>query len=1573
MNHMKKKNLGKIILITLILLMGSSVLPCFSANLTFVHASENSKKICGETIDIKDPSDQHYNVAFSVTFSPDKIQFDKTLEYDTIHLNDGSYLINAGEPMLPMKQFRYALPEGMKATDIQVVDIQQERLPGQYTVFPAQPPQQVGTILDEDTELVVDQNVYDSNEAYPSSFIELVGQTDFAGQAIAVVQVYPLQYYPKDQKLSLVTSLSFLIKGEDGYRYGDYLPYSLSTEEYKQYVSIAKEMVDNPDDVILHKDDSSHSTDNPLMRVEPGSYDYIVITQEDWVDDFQPLVNWKTKKGVPATVFTTDWIYNEYSCDFDWSCIQQFVQDAHSIWGTMYFLLGGDADIIPYETTLIKGDNIPHDTCYSDYDNDWVCEVHVGRAPVNTPEEISTFINKILLYEKNPPLTDYAKTAFFMGFDLHCPGSGEGENCKRDIKYLYMPEDWTYRREYDSEPGEHRDDVVSYINMGNNLINHIDHACTSAIGVGSWNHGTYLGTSEMDDFTNGDKQSIFYSVGCWTCDFPYPECIAEGFIRYQDSGGLAWIGNSRSGWHMAYNDAALSNCYDRLFYRSLFSHNHHHLGACFSDHKNDGIAYNYNDITMRYIFITLTLLGDPELPIWTDDPIAFDEVQYTDPIATGEQTFKVTVTTNGTSISNARVTLYKENEIYEHGLTDDNGKISFDINPTTPGVMNITVTKHNYLPWEETVTVSIDSDPDMDQYQNEETNVYYGINANIVFTQIFKPSFPTLNHVKLYIGKHGTVTENLICSIRDSLNGPDLAVVEKTPDQIPDNTSWITFDITDLNVNTGEKCFIVVTVADHMHYGAYHWGIAYYESLYPEGFPLKYQNNEWEIMANKDFCFETYGLNPHDELDRSQHSNGALGLATYSTNGSIGLGQSFTTSCSILTRIRLPIYRTEDTTSDLTVTIKDRLWGEDLVTITKRYDEIPTRGSDSWTTFDFQDIVIEPGEEYFIVIKSLSNNKKASYTWQAGGLVEEFVDDYAYRIPLDNPWHEIINNATFKFETYGITESLIADAHGPYEGTVGQPVVFQGSASYGTPPYSWLWDFGDGNTSDRQNPFHSYGMHGEYLAELTVTDAHNYQDNDTAVVTINPTPLIADAHGPYESLDAIPVHFQGNATGGVPHYSWLWNFGDGNTSTEQSPSHIYNRSGNFTVILEVTDSYQQINISTTYAEISEPDPLIITTDGPYIKLLGEPIEFHAFASGGYPPYTYHWDLGDGNTSDLQHPIHTYGQEGIYTVNVTVTDYLLQTANTTTNATICLPASEAWIDDDYDESTPGWGVDHFSKINEGLAVIQHHGIIHVYAGTYHESLIIDKSIQLIGENKETTIIHGDQAEIIIIMITAENVTMDGFTIQNVDESFVAVLISADNTLLKNNNIYHHYIGVFLNPSYQSYLQNVTISDNLVKMDPDTSKTGILLSDTSNSIIENNLIENTTKTGIGLQFSHYNILQNNTIRNHLNGIKCFVSSNNTIRKNILTHNDLGITTIYDEDEEPPENNIFYWNTFIYNTQHAYDEYNNHWYNQSLQQGNYWDDYDGEDLNGDGIGDTPYDIPGGDNQDLYPLMQP
>ncbi len=90
---------------------------------------------------------------------------------------------------------------------------------------------------------------------------------------------------------------------------------------------------------------------------------------------------------------------------------------------------------------------------------------------------------------------------------------------------------------------------------------------------------------------------------------------------------------------------------------------------------------------------------------------------------------------------------------------------------------------------------------------------------------------------------------------------------------------------------------------------------------------------------------------------------------------------------------------------------------------------------------------------------------------------------------------------------YPFIGQFLCDAGGPYTGETGQLIQFTGSARYGTQPYTWAWDFGDGATSTEQNPTHTYTTFGTYTVTLMVTDADSNTTTDSTTATITSSQL----------------------------------------------------------------------------------------------------------------------------------------------------------------------------------------------------------------------------------------------------------------------------------------------------------------------------------------------------------------------------------------------------------------------------------------------------------------------------------
>ena len=194
---------------------------------------------------------------------------------------------------------------------------------------------------------------------------------------------------------------------------------------------------------------------------------------------------------------------------------------------------------------------------------------------------------------------------------------------------------------------------------------------------------------------------------------------------------------------------------------------------------------------------------------------------------------------------------------------------------------------------------------------------------------------------------------------------------------------------------------------------------------------------------------------------------------------------------------------------------------------------------------------------------------------------------------------------------------------------------------------SWLWDFGDGNTATQQNPSHTYAASGSYTVCLTAVTACGVDSSCATVnVTIcnNPTAAFSEINND-PSFDFT----DGSATTG--NVTWAWDFGDGNTSTQQNPSHTYVDNGTYTVQLIITDDCG-VDTITTSVTVNNGcvDPI-----AQFSQSGTEPTFTFTNASSSSGNTTYSWDMGDGSTYTTSDVTHTYTTNNTYTVTLIVTD------------------------------------------------------------------------------------------------------------------------------------------------------------------------------------------------------------------------------------------------------------------------------------------------------------------------------
>jgi len=237
-------------------------------------------------------------------------------------------------------------------------------------------------------------------------------------------------------------------------------------------------------------------------------------------------------------------------------------------------------------------------------------------------------------------------------------------------------------------------------------------------------------------------------------------------------------------------------------------------------------------------------------------------------------------------------------------------------------------------------------------------------------------------------------------------------------------------------------------------------------------------------------------------------------------------------------------------------------------------------------------------------------------------------------------------------------------------------------------------------------------------------------------------------------------------------------------------------------------------------------------------------------------------------------------------------------------------------------------DDFSTIQEAINHANEGDTIFVRNGTYYEHVLVNKTVTLVGEDKQITNIDGNNTGN-CVTIQSNGAVLKDFTIENGKLYNIRVGKNVSQVVIDNNFVIDSYWGIHLGGSL-------------------------------NSTIKGNLVKHCRDTGLFLESSSYNTIIGNTLVNNHQGIVLAIAPH--------------------IPEIPPVlcvSNTVYYNNLLNNSIQAVVQVGgyvafNRWDNGYRFGGNYWSNYNGTDSNQDGIGDAPYAIDT-NNQDRYPLMDP
>jgi hypothetical protein len=445
-------------------------------------------------------------------------------------------------------------------------------------------------------------------------------------------------------------------------------------------------------------------------------YDILIITKNEFVNDFLRYTNFKQQHGYYSKVISIEDIYNQYQGRDRQEKIRNSIRYYYNNHNTRYVILGGTSlptlpnrDIIPHRGMwgyfIVPENDIPADIYYSNLDGEWIndgdtvygkigsedltSEVILGRLPVIDKKNVNDIIDKLILYQDQPVTSDILKNSL-VGEQLMTGIYGSRE--MEDLFNYGLPVHYSYYRIYDTlnETRVSTDNVLKlYNNIGINIINHIGHS--SQQNNMKLSTGYYINRYNLRFIFNDGinyQYPIIYSQGCYSgaldlrdgsgiyhaVDPNELHCVA-GAAVVGTNGAVAFINNSRYGFY-GIGSWGTSQLYHREFIRSLFEKNITRIGDAFYDSKNvfaPLILQPNSNTYLRWLYYTLNLFGDPTMEIWTDIPTNLT-VNY--PRVISKDTHTIDFKINDT---NSMVACIVNNVLVGRGQTNTNGDVTITL------------------------------------------------------------------------------------------------------------------------------------------------------------------------------------------------------------------------------------------------------------------------------------------------------------------------------------------------------------------------------------------------------------------------------------------------------------------------------------------------------------------------------------------------------------------------------------------------------------------------------------------------------------------------------------------------------------------------------------------------------------------------------------------------------------------------------------------------------------------------------------------------------------------------------
>ena len=505
-----------------------------------------------------------------------------------------------------------------------------------------------------------------SPKIYPTDFVEYVGTNEYDGYRVLTFHVCPFEYDSTSKRLYLKTHIDLNIQLKSS------TTISRTRTNREAVRNSIKKMVVNPEDIDDQDLPVGNRSNNNLTR--QTGFEYVIVTSNQFKSTFQQLANWKNRKGIRSKVLTVDDVFA-----YGGSTTKEKIKNALAdIDGLSYVLLGGDTINVPTCMCYIgnSGERIdsitPADSYYSCLGTiNWnknkngfngeikdsvslVPYLNVSRAPVSTVNDAQVFVDRIINYESAPDTANWQDNILMCGTSLgyednnhiwhpyYVNGISDTQIWSQIIYNDYILPSWNgnLTQFYDTYSSISLDSTYNFNTT--NLQNELSKGYTFAdvMTHGDKNLWRMEGNEPFSYYSQiqgrvlvNSGYTVITTTACssnaFDHDTPYNKCLSQELFNNPQSGIISYWGTSRENWYSIMNtsDIHLGAVYDALTYRKLFEDKYHRMGKAATEVKMSKMSSALGGyLPDRKIWMSLNLMGDPEMPVYLSKPKVFQNV-----------------------------------------------------------------------------------------------------------------------------------------------------------------------------------------------------------------------------------------------------------------------------------------------------------------------------------------------------------------------------------------------------------------------------------------------------------------------------------------------------------------------------------------------------------------------------------------------------------------------------------------------------------------------------------------------------------------------------------------------------------------------------------------------------------------------------------------------------------------------------------------------------------------------------------------------------------------------------------